>query len=132
MIALAARFDALGDYVDSKSRSSALMLKVSSLREERKKKQQEEQRRQEEAAARKQQEQADREEQARQRAERDEAERRSREEEKQRRRSRGVALHIGLCAACWVSILFSRSCRASSCAATKHPRRSRIFRRPAA
>ena len=69
MIALAARFDALGDYVDSKSRSSALMLKVSSLREERKKKQQEEQRRQEEAAARKQQEQADREEQARQRAE---------------------------------------------------------------
>ena len=52
MIALAARFDALGDYVDSKSRSSALMLKVSSLREERKKKQQEEQRRQEEAAAR--------------------------------------------------------------------------------
>ena len=51
MIALAARFDALGDYVDSKSRSSALMLKVSSLREERKKKQQEEQRRQEAQAA---------------------------------------------------------------------------------
>lgn len=112
MIALAARFDALGDYVDSKSRSSALMLKVSSLREERKKKQQEEQRRQEEAAARKQQEQADREEQARQRAERDEAERRSREEEKQRRRSRGVALHIGLCAALAAFVAFSSVFRA--------------------
>ena len=87
------------------------MLKVSSLREERKKKQQEEQRRQG-RGRRAQQEQADREEQARQRAERDEAERRSREEEKQRRRSRGVALHIGLCAALAAFVAFSSVFRA--------------------
>ena len=112
MIALASRFDELGDYSDSKARSRDLMQKVNALRREREQKKQEEKRRQEEAAARERQERAEREERARQRAARDEAERRSREEAAQRRKSRGVALHIGLCAALAAFLAFSSVFRA--------------------
>lgn len=107
MLALASRFDALGDYGDSKARSSELMLKVGTLRHAREQKKQEEKQRQEEAAARKRQEQTEREERARQRAAREEAERRSREEAMQRRKSRGIALHIGLCVALAAFLAFS-------------------------
>ena len=112
MLALASRFDELGDYSDSKARSRDLMQKVNALRREREQKKQEEKRRQEEAAARERQERAEREERARQRAARDEAERRSREEAAQRRKSRGVALHIGLCAALAAFLAFSSVFRA--------------------
>ena len=88
------------------------MQKVNALRREREQKKQEEKRRQEEAAARERQERAEREERARQRAARDEAERRSREEAAQRRKSRGVALHIGLCAALAAFLAFSSVFRA--------------------
>ena len=107
MLALAARFDALGDYGDSKARSSELMLKVGALRRAREQKKQEEKQLQEEETARKRQEQTEREERARQRAAREEAERRSREEAVQRRKSRGVALHIGLCVALAAFLAFS-------------------------
>lgn len=112
MLALASRFDELGDYSDSKARSRDLMQKVNALRREREQKKQEEKRRQEEATARERQERAEREERARQRAARDEAERRSREEAAQRRKSRGVALHIGLCAALAAFLAFSSVFRA--------------------
>ena len=112
MLALASRFDELGDYSDSKARSRDLMQKVNALRREREQKKQEEKRRQEEAAARERQERAEREERARQRVARDEAERRSREEAAQRRKSRGVALHIGLCAALATFLAFSSAFRA--------------------
>ena len=107
MLTLASRFDALGDYADSKAHSSELMLKANTLRREREQKKQEEKRRQEEAAARERQEQAAREESARQRTARDEAERRSREEAKQRRKNCGVALHIALCVALAAFVAFS-------------------------
>lgn len=64
MLALAARFDALGDYGDSKARSSELMLKVGALRRAREQKKQEEKQLQEEETARKRQEQTEREERA--------------------------------------------------------------------
>lgn len=157
MIALAARFDALGDYVDSKSRSSALMLKEARCgRNVRRssRKNSSGRKRPPRASSRSRQIVRSR------HASAPSVTKRNGAAAKRKNSGAGAAAWhcISGCAprwprlwrsalysarsspriaaericVCWVSILFSRSCRASSCAATKHPRRSRIFRRPAA